>query len=133
MRRRRGDKGQAGIQYIGMLPILLIVVLLCFKIYLTMDAFEHVEDAARTGAREASINHDLGACQSSALNALPSWLKQPEPDDKYLTNGSGTRAWAIGSGSPIGTISCRVQARIPVLWQAVPFDFTVDRTVRMPG
>lgn len=125
MTRRRDDHGQAGVQFAGMFPVLLIIVLLCVKIYFAMTAVEQVDNAARTGAREASKHHDPALCQTEAIAALPDSLKDTKDD--------GVGATATGSGDPVGPISCHVRAKLPVLWKAVPFDFTVDRTVYMPG
>lgn len=125
MTRRRDDRGQAGVQFAGMFPVLLIIVLVCVKIYFAMTAVELVDNAARTGAREASKHHDPALCQTEALAALPDSLKDTKDD--------GVGATATGAGDPVGAISCHVRAKLPVLWKAVPFDFTVDRTVYMPG
>lgn len=126
MKRERGDRGQAAVQFAGFFPVALIVILLCAKIYITLTAVEQVDNAARTGAREASLNHNTSLCPTEAISALPGWLRDPEQE-------AGARATATVSGSNIGMISCRVQAKIPIIWSAVPFDFTVDRTVHMPG
>lgn len=125
MKRRHDDHGQASIQFIGVFPIVLVIALLCMKVFITMTAVEDVDNAARTGAREASKNHNPVLCESEALSALPGWLKDKTDD--------GVGATATGSGDPVGAIACRVQAKIPVIWQGVPFNFTVDRTVYMPG
>ena len=133
MRRVRGDRGQAGVQYIGLLPLLVIVVAVCIKIYIMINTVEQIDNAARTGARTASINHSPAQCPTAALDALPTWLKAPPESDDRLEDGSGQWARATVSGSGLDTISCRVEARVPVLWQGVPFDLTVNRTVHMPG
>lgn len=128
MTRRRDDRGQAGVQFAGMFPVLLIVVLVCFKIYFAMTAVEQVDNAARTGAREASLNHNPALCHTEAIAALPESLKDTKDD------GVGATAEPTPDGdNPVGVISCHVRAKLPVLWKAVPFDFTVDRTVYMPG
>lgn len=125
--RHRDDTGQASLQFAGVFPILLFVSLLCFKVYATVVAVERVENAARTGAREASIAHSPGLCQTKAMAALPSWLTERQKGED-----GGPRATATGWGG-LNVVSCRVRAKIPVLWPAVPLDFTVDRTVHMPG
>lgn len=125
MKWQRGDRGQAGVQFAGMFPIALIVVLLCAKVFIAITAVEHVNNAARTGAREASKHHNPALCSTEALGALPSWLKDKSDD--------GVGATATPGGDPVGVISCHVQAKIPVIWRGVPFNFTVDRTVYMPG
>jgi len=133
MRRDTGDKGQATVQFVGIIPFVLLAILLCFKIYITITTVEQVENAARTGAREASINHNLADCPSEAMAALPAWLKQSTGADDRLEDDPNARARATAGGSAIGVITCRVEAKVPVLWQGVPLNFTVDRTVQMPG
>lgn len=123
---RDNDAGQAAVQFAGVFPILLLVCLLCFKIYASIVTVERVDNAARTGAREASKVHNAAVCSTKAMAALPSWLTEPQGDDP------GPRASANGAGGLDG-VSCHVRAKIPVLWQAVPLNFTVDRTVHMPG
>lgn len=125
MRSTGGDRGQASIQFAGAFPIVLVVILLCAKIYIAMVTVEQVNNAARTGARVASKNHDPSRCPTEALAALPDWIKNGSDD--------GVGATATPAGSGVGVISCRVQAKLPVIWQGVPLNFTVDRTVYMPG
>jgi len=132
MRRRRDDSGQAAVQFAGMLPIVLLAILLCFKIYVTITTVEQVDNAARTGAREASKAHEPGICPGEAIKALPGWLTEATPGQKVPGDSIG-RVNATVSGDSISGISCRVQAKVPVLWPAIPLDFTVDRTVHMPG
>lgn len=133
MSSRRNDHGQAAVQFAGMMPIVLVCVLLCFKVYVTINAVEQVDNAARTGAREASKQHDPSACPTEAMKALPEWLtKMANPQD-HIAGDRNSRVRITASGGDVAGVSCRVEAKVPVLWPGVPLDFTVDRTVHMPG
>ena len=133
MRFRGGDSGQAAVQFAGMLPIVLICVLLCFKVYLTINVVEQVDNAARTGAREASKDHNPAICPDEAMKAMPEWLtKMANPQD-HIEGDRDSRVRITAGGGGMRGISCRVEAKVPVLWPGVPLDFTVDRTVHMPG
>lgn len=133
MRNRRGDEGQAAVQFAGMLPIVLLAILLCFKVYVTIATVEKIDNAARTGAREASQAHQPAVCPTAAMKTLPRWLTKLENPGDHLPADRKARVRATASGDDIRGISCRVEAKVPVLWPAVPLDFTVDRTVHMPG
>lgn len=127
------DDGQASVQFVGILPFVLFAILLCFKIFATITTVERVDNAARTGAREASINHDLSACPREAVASLPTWLTEKENPNDHLPDNPRYRVGASATGSEIGEISCRVVARVPVIARGVPLNITVDRTVSMPG
>lgn len=133
MRSRRNDSGQAAVQFAGMMPIVLLAVLLCFKVYVAINAIEEVDNAARTGAREASLNHDPSVCPTEAMKALPEWLtKMANPQD-HLKGDRNARVSITPGGGDLRGVSCRVEAKVPVLWPAIPLNFTVVRTVHMPG
>lgn len=131
--RTRGERGQAAVQYAAVLPITLIAILLCYKVYVTVSTVERVNNAALTGARAASKTHNLATCSSAAKDTLPSWLTEPINADDHFDDGSGNRVRVTAGGNPIYVVSCRVQAKIPMLTSSIPLDFTVDRTVQMPG
>jgi hypothetical protein len=115
-RRAKGDRGAAVIEFVGVLPLTLVIVLVAFEALMAGTTVERVENAARTGARLASQRQDGGTCTGSALDAMPSWL-----DDHHVDGG-----WD-GQG-----VYCHVRAEVPVLFPGAHLDFTIDRTVRMP-
>lgn len=114
---RRRDGGSAILEYVGMLPAVLFILLVCFEALMVARTVERIENAARTGARVASQQRDAGACRGAAMGALPSWL-----NDKSVS----------GNGSQFTGYSCRVRAKVPVVWRSIPLDVTVERTVHMP-
>ncbi|MER6410610.1 TadE/TadG family type IV pilus assembly protein [Streptomyces humidus] len=69
--RRGRDRGQAAIEYLGFLPVLLAVALAAVQLGLVAYAAQQAGTAARTGARSASLDQDYaGDC----ARAVSSWL-----------------------------------------------------------
>ncbi|CAL9436529.1 TadE/TadG family type IV pilus assembly protein [Streptomyces sp. enrichment culture] len=72
--RRRAphrDRGQAALEYLGFLPVLLIVALAAVQLGLIAYTAQQAGTAARAGARSASLDRDAqGACTA----AVSSWL-----------------------------------------------------------
>ncbi|WP_340376478.1 TadE/TadG family type IV pilus assembly protein [Streptomyces sp. SS7] len=69
--RRRGDRGQVALEYLGFLPLLLIVALGAVQLGLFAYAAQQAGTAARTGARSASLDRDP---QGDCARAVSSWL-----------------------------------------------------------
>jgi hypothetical protein len=70
-RPRGRDGGQAAIEYLGFLPVLLAVALAAVQLGLIAYAAQQAGTAARTGARSASLREDYaGDC----ARAVSSWL-----------------------------------------------------------
>ncbi|MFF4311988.1 TadE/TadG family type IV pilus assembly protein [Streptomyces sp. 900105755] len=68
-RLRSRDRGQVAIEYLGFLPILLIVGLAGIQLGAVAYAAEQAGTAARAGARAASLRQDAGAACSSAVSS----------------------------------------------------------------
>ncbi|POM25062.1 TadE-like protein [Actinomadura rubteroloni] len=120
MRRIRDDAGAVATEFAGVFPIALVMILVAFQAYMASTTVERVENAARTGAREASKEMNPGRCAEFARAALPDWLNEHAVSAAATTAG-GTDA-----------VSCTVRAQVPLLWKGVPLDFGVTRTVTMP-
>ncbi|MER5429834.1 TadE/TadG family type IV pilus assembly protein [Streptomyces sp. NPDC002588] len=69
--RRRGDRGQVALEYLGFLPLLLLVALGAVQLGLIAYAAQQAGTAARTGARSASLREDY---QADCARAVSSWL-----------------------------------------------------------
>ncbi|MEU4873711.1 TadE/TadG family type IV pilus assembly protein [Streptomyces sp. NPDC021608] len=68
---RGRDRGQAAIEYLGFLPVLLAVALAVVQLGLVAYGAQQAGTAARTGARSASLHEDYaGDC----ARAVSSWL-----------------------------------------------------------
>ncbi|MFF4112511.1 TadE/TadG family type IV pilus assembly protein [Streptomyces sp. NPDC001714] len=66
--RHPRDRGQVAIEYLGFLPILLVVGLAGIQLGAVAYAAEQAGTAARAGARAASLQEDVGAACSSAVS-----------------------------------------------------------------
>jgi hypothetical protein len=119
--KRRRERGSVTVELGGIFPLIGIIILMCFDALLVATTVERVENAARTGARAASQAQDLSpaTCMSRAGEAMPSWI-----------NGTPEI-----TGRPVGVsgVSCRVKAKIPLIWKNVPYlEIEIDRNVSMP-
>ncbi|MEV1063312.1 TadE/TadG family type IV pilus assembly protein [Streptomyces sp. NPDC050263] len=71
-RTRDRDRGQVALEYLGFLPLLLLVALAAVQLGLIAYAAQQAGTAARTGARSASLRENFGA---DCANAVSSWLE----------------------------------------------------------
>ncbi|CAL9438677.1 hypothetical protein SUDANB6_02193 [Streptomyces sp. enrichment culture] len=65
------DRGQAAIEYLGFLPILLAVALAAVQLGLIAYTAQQAGTAARAGARSASLRE---SAQAACTAAVSSWL-----------------------------------------------------------
>ncbi|MDT0399101.1 MULTISPECIES: TadE/TadG family type IV pilus assembly protein [Streptomyces] len=70
-RRRARDRGQVALEYLGFLPILLIVAMAAVQLGLVAYAAQQAGTAARAGARSASLGEAYG---STCRAAVSTWL-----------------------------------------------------------
>ncbi|GGL76906.1 septum formation initiator [Streptomyces fumigatiscleroticus] len=70
-RRARHDRGQVAIEYLGFLPILLIVAMAAVQLGLIAYTAQQAGTAARAGARSASLRH---SAQQACAEAVSDWL-----------------------------------------------------------
>lgn len=68
---RDDDRGQVALEYLGFLPLLLLVALAAVQLGLIAYAAQQAGTAARTGARSASLDQNFGA---DCARAVSSWL-----------------------------------------------------------
>ncbi|MFE2100166.1 MULTISPECIES: TadE/TadG family type IV pilus assembly protein [unclassified Streptomyces] len=68
-RRRRRDAGQVAVEYLGFVPVLLIVGLAGIQIGAVAYAAEQAGTAARAGARAASLRQDAQQACAEAVSA----------------------------------------------------------------
>jgi len=69
----RPEHGQASVELMGVLPVLLIFGLLAWQLLYTLDVAGATADAARTGSRAAGLGGDGRA---AAMGALPETVRQ---------------------------------------------------------
>ncbi|WP_330344586.1 pilus assembly protein [Streptomyces longwoodensis] len=68
-RSRRDDRGQVALEYLGFLPILLLVALAAVQLGLIAYAAQQAGTAARAGARGAALDRDAGAACRGAVSS----------------------------------------------------------------
>lgn len=65
------DRGQVAIEYLGFLPVLILVALAAVQLGLIAYAAQQAGTAARAGARNASLQQ---SAQDACAAAVSSWL-----------------------------------------------------------
>ncbi|MFF1542936.1 TadE/TadG family type IV pilus assembly protein [Streptomyces sp. NPDC058291] len=96
--RRRGsgrapgrDRGQAAIEYLGFLPVLLAVALAAVQLGLVAYAAQQAGTAARTGARSASLDQDwAGDCERAVSSWLDAGCERASAGDEVRVTSSVT-------------------------------------------
>ncbi|MFE9019938.1 TadE/TadG family type IV pilus assembly protein [Streptomyces sp. NPDC007808] len=66
------DRGQVAIEYLGFIPILILVAMACVQLGLIAYAAQQAGTAARAGARAASL--EAGAAGQGCRVAVSDWL-----------------------------------------------------------
>ncbi|MFH8220193.1 TadE/TadG family type IV pilus assembly protein [Streptomyces sp. NPDC018057] len=113
-RGARADRGQVAIEYLGFVPVLLLVGLAAIQIGLVAFCALQAGTAARAGARAASLGHDAqAACAAAVSGGL---------------SGRTTCVPAPGGDTVTVTATVRIPSVIP-LWNPVG---TVRKTATMP-
>ncbi|CQR62153.1 Septum Site-Determining Protein [Streptomyces leeuwenhoekii] len=69
--RPDGDRGQVAIEYIGFLPVLIIVAMAAVQLGLIAYTTQQAGTAARAGARSASLQQ---SAQDACASAVSGWL-----------------------------------------------------------
>ncbi|MEU3709100.1 TadE/TadG family type IV pilus assembly protein [Streptomyces catenulae] len=114
--RPAGDRGQVTVEFAGMLPLILLVLVLLWQFVLVGYTFSLAAHAADRGARAAVALRDggPGACRTAATGELPaSW------------RSAATTTCAADAGLWHAT----VRLKVPVLFPgAAAFPWTVSGT-----
>ncbi|MFJ9663681.1 TadE/TadG family type IV pilus assembly protein [Streptomyces sp. NPDC101219] len=113
-RRTRRDRGQVALEYLGFLPVLIIVAMAAVQLGLVAYTAQQAGTAARAGARSASLDRDA---QTACTAAVSSWL------------ADGTDCGPGGGGGDEVTITATVE--IPSIVPGWNFD-PARRTATMP-
>lgn len=110
--RLRGQDGQASVEFLGALPLLVIAALLVWQLVLFGTVMTSAQNAARTGSRAASLHSDG---EKAAMNALrPSFR-----DDADV------------SESPDGKVTVKV--KVPLLVPGIPLPLSVTEAAAIPN
>lgn len=112
--RGHGDHGQVAIEYLGFIPVLLLVALAAIQTGLVAYAAQQAGTAARAGARAASLRQ---SAQQACAEAVSNWL----------ANGT-TCVPSSGGDTVTVTATVRIPSVIPV-WDPVG---DAHKTATMP-
>ncbi|MEU6879752.1 TadE/TadG family type IV pilus assembly protein [Streptomyces sp. NPDC046712] len=117
MRRADRDRGQAAVEYLGFLPVLLLVALAGIQLGLAAYAAQQAGTGARAAARAASHDETTLDPQTAGLSAMSGWIA-----------GRSSVHAAAGEGDEV---TATVTVDIP---SVVPFwDFgTVRKSATLP-
>lgn len=104
-RRARPDRGQVAVEYLGFLPLLLLVAMLALQLGLAAYAANQAGTAARAGARTAASYDAHGDPRSAARSAVSGWL----------TDDGGFRYRQRGFRDITATVEIKVPSVVPGL------------------
>ncbi|MFF2405429.1 TadE/TadG family type IV pilus assembly protein [Streptomyces sp. NPDC058092] len=114
---RRRDRGQVAIEYLGFLPLLLLVGLLAIQAGLAAYAANQAGTGARAGARMASMS--TGDCDEQAgLDAMSDW--------------TAGRAHIEDRSSSSDKVTCTARVDVPNIIPGVHLWGTAERSSTMP-
>lgn len=113
----RRDGGQVAIEYLGFLPLLLLVGLLTIQTGIAAYAANQAGTGARAGARSASMS--MGGCdEGAARDAMSGWTA----DKADIDSG----------GSSSDEVTCTVRVEVPDIIPGVNIWGTAERSSTMP-
>ncbi|MCX2969151.1 TadE/TadG family type IV pilus assembly protein [Streptomyces sp. TRM70308] len=107
----RDERGQATVEFLGMLPLILLTLALLWQCVLVGYTFTLAANAADEAARAGAVGADCGAAASADLP------------------GAWASGAAVSCGAYGGLTHADVTLRVPVLFPGLvsfPFDVTAD-------
>ncbi|WP_406061709.1 pilus assembly protein [Streptomyces sp. NBC_01077] len=110
------DRGQAAIEYLGFLPILLLVGLAGLQLGIAAYAAQQAGTAARAAARAASSDNEDAPLDPEAVGAaaVSGWV---DPDVDVIEGG----------GEAVATVTVQIPSVVP-FWDFGP----ITKTATMP-
>lgn len=105
----RRDRGQVAMEYLGFLPLLLLVAVAAIQLGIAAYAAAQAGTAARAGARTAASYDAYASGESAARGAVSGWVKK------------GGFEYSEGGGADVTvTVSLKVPSIVPGLddWEA---------------
>ncbi|MFF0446813.1 TadE family protein [Streptomyces sp. NPDC004609] len=119
MRRPGKDRGQAAVEYAGVITLLLLVGLAAIQLGLVAYTAQQAGTAARAAARTAATKDGEGRAVAAGTAAMSDWLA----DGADFDHG--------GCGGGDDEISVTVRVQVPRILPVFAFD-PARRTVTMP-
>jgi len=105
VRQVRRDRGQVAIEYLGFLPLLLLVAMGAIQLGLAAYAASQAGTAARAGARTAASYDAHGDPAAAARSAVSGWVKK----------GNGFTYRQSGFRDITATVEIKVPSVVPGL------------------
>ncbi|MFF4156491.1 P-loop NTPase [Streptomyces sp. NPDC001678] len=108
---RFGDRGQVAVEFVGILPLILVALAVVWQCVLVGYSYSLAGHAADKGARAGAVGRD---CAAAARADMPkSWHTEP----------------SCGPGPAAGVYSASVRVKVPVLFPgAADWPWTVEST-----
>lgn len=107
-RRVRGDQGQVTIEFVGMLPFILLAVIAVWECVLIGYAYSLAGNAADEAARAGAV-HGAGACQAAAREHVSGGWDMP----------------AASCGTSGNLYKAEVRLNLPVLFPGLNIDVPI--------
>ncbi|WP_327369556.1 TadE/TadG family type IV pilus assembly protein [Streptomyces sp. NBC_01217] len=114
----RRDRGQVAIEYLGFIPLLLLVGLLAIQAGLAVYAANQAGTGARAAARMASMSTS-GRCDEQAGKAA-------------MSDWTADRADIKDSGFSFDEVTCTTRVEVPDILPGVNIWGTAERSSTMP-
>lgn len=116
-RSQDGDRGQVAMEYLGFLPLLLLVAMAAIQLGLAAYAASQAGTASRAGARTAASVDARGSGQTNARDAVSDWVEE-----------GGFRYRQRGGQDITVTVRVKVPSVVPGL-----DDWWAERSTTMPN
>ncbi|MET7766520.1 TadE family protein [Streptomyces sp. NPDC005393] len=114
---RARERGSASIEFLGFLPILLLVALAAVQLGIAAYAVQQAGTAARAAARTASLDEPRTSPAAAGLEAISGWL----------ADGASISGGGCGGGEAHATATVDIPSVIP------GFDFgSAEKRATMP-
>ncbi|WP_069814737.1 TadE family protein [Streptomyces sp. TP-A0874] len=118
LRRKRSDRGQVAVEYIGMLPILIVIGLGVIQFGLVAYTIQQAASASRAAARTASHDHPAISYEQAGRGAMSGWL-------------ADRASFTQSTGPSYDEVKVTATVRIPSIIPGVDFGET-KRSTTMP-
>ncbi|MEU1312136.1 TadE/TadG family type IV pilus assembly protein [Streptomyces cinnamoneus] len=120
-RPRRGDRGSVSVEFLGFLPLLLLVALGGVQLGLAAFAAQQAGTGARAAARTATLDEPEAAPASAGKAAMTSWV-------------AADAAVAAPACAPAGgQVTATVTVEVPALIPGTGFTVTRRATMSCPA
>ncbi|TRV79439.1 pilus assembly protein [Streptomyces sp. 130] len=110
------QRGQAAVEYVGVLTLLLVVALAVVQLGIAVYAAQQAGTAARTAARVASTDGQQGRAAAVAKQSM---------------NGRLADGASVGEEAGAEAVTVRVRVKIPSLLPMLSFG-SVEKSATMP-